>query len=157
MSNLNRKITQNKSKHLLVENELNKLKTFESSYFNGKNHFEEDGVQNYLVFQPMYRYFKTDSSCHISSWTSKGLSNESIKPPSAPNKFITPSLNYLGTKIRVKLSGSCLKQDKVTYAHGNIVNVYIVYGINKKKYSNQQSFIRKLFIWYCYIDQKCRY
>ena len=58
LSNLNRKITQNKSKHLLVENELNKLKTFDSSYFIGKSHFEEDGTQNYLVFQPMYRYFK---------------------------------------------------------------------------------------------------
>ena len=89
LSNLNRKITQNKSKHLLVENELNKLKTFDSSYFSGKNHFEEDGVQNYLVFQPMYRYFETDSSCHILSWTSKGLSNESIKPPSTPNNFLT--------------------------------------------------------------------
>ena len=31
LSNLNRKITQNKSKNLLVENELNKLKTFDSS------------------------------------------------------------------------------------------------------------------------------
>ena len=81
----------------------------------------------------MYRYFKTDSSYHILSWTSKGLSNESIKPPSAPNNFLTPSLHYLGTKIRVKLSGSCLKQDKVTYAHGNIVNIYIVYDINKKR------------------------
>ena len=54
----NRKITQNKSKHLLVENELNKLKTFDSSYFIGKSHFGEDGTQNYLVFQPIYRYFK---------------------------------------------------------------------------------------------------
>ena len=111
LSSLNRKITQNKSKHLLVENESNKLKTFDSSYFIGKSHFEEDGVQNYLVFQPLYKYFKTDSSYHILSWTSKGLSDESIKPPSAPNNFLAPSLNYVGTKIRVKFSGSCLKQD----------------------------------------------
>ena len=46
LSNLNRKITANKSKHLLVENELNKLKTFDSSYFIGKSHFEEDGPKN---------------------------------------------------------------------------------------------------------------
>ena len=52
LSSLNRKITSNKSKHLLVENELKKLKTFDSSYFIGKSHFEEDGTQNYLVFQP---------------------------------------------------------------------------------------------------------
>ena len=56
--NLNRKTTSNKTKHLLAENELNKLKTFHLSYFIGKSHFEEDGTQNYLVFQPMYKYFK---------------------------------------------------------------------------------------------------
>ena len=53
LSSLNRKFTSNKSKHLLVENELKNLKTFDSSYFFGKSHFEEDGTQNYLVFQPM--------------------------------------------------------------------------------------------------------
>ena len=58
LSSLNRKITSNKAKHVLVENELKKLKTFDSRYFIGKSHFQEDGVQNYLVFQPMYRYFK---------------------------------------------------------------------------------------------------
>ena len=41
LSSLNRKITSNKSKHLLVENELKKLKTFDSSCFIGKSHFEE--------------------------------------------------------------------------------------------------------------------
>ena len=45
LSSLNRKIMSNKSKHLLVENELKKLK----SYFLEKSHFE-DGKQNYLVF-----------------------------------------------------------------------------------------------------------
>ena len=32
LSNLNRKITKNKTDHLLVQNKLNKLKTFDSSY-----------------------------------------------------------------------------------------------------------------------------
>ena len=80
----------------------------------------------------MYRHFKTDSSYNISSWTSKGLSNESIKPPSAPNNFLAPSLSYLGTKTKVKFSGSCLKQNKVTYTHKKIVKIYIVSEINKK-------------------------
>ena len=31
LSSLNRKVTSNKTKHLVVENELNKLKTFDSS------------------------------------------------------------------------------------------------------------------------------
>ena len=77
LSSLNRKITANKSKHLLVENESNKLKTFDSSYFIGKSHFEEDGTQNYLVFQLMYKYFKVITNTdYISSWKSKGLSSD---------------------------------------------------------------------------------
>ena len=50
----------NKSKHLLVKNELKKLEKFDAAYFRGKNYFDGDnGTQNYLVFQPMYKYFKT--------------------------------------------------------------------------------------------------
>ena len=32
---------------------------------------------------------------------------------------------------KVEFTGSCLKQDKITYAHGKIVNIYIVYEISK--------------------------
>ena len=81
---LTEKITKNKKDHLIVQNELNKLKTFDSSYFNGKGHFDEDGTQNYLVFQPIIRYFKVNTisnTDYISSWKSKGLSAESFKPP----------------------------------------------------------------------------
>ena len=130
LSSLNKKLTQNKTKHLLVENELNK--TFNSGYFIGKNHFEADGTQNYLVFQPMNKYLKIANSDYVLSWESKGLSNESITSPSAPNNFLSPSLNSLSTKIRVRFSGSCLKQDKITYTHEKIVNIYIVYEIKKK-------------------------
>ena len=46
------KINSNKTKHVLVENELRKLKKkIGQSYFKCKNHFEEDGrpnVQNIL-------------------------------------------------------------------------------------------------------------
>ena len=35
-----------------------KLQAFDSSYFCDKSHFEHNGTQNYLVFQPMYRCFK---------------------------------------------------------------------------------------------------
>ena len=44
---------------------------------------------------------------------------------------MTPSLNYPGPKIRVKFNGSCLKQDKITYTHGKIARIYIVYEISK--------------------------
>ena len=128
---LNRKITQNKTKRLLVENECNKFITFDSSYSIGKSHFGEDGTQNYLVFQPMNKYLEVDNSDYISSWKSKGLSDETIITPSSRINFFSPSLNYLRTKIRIKFNRSCLKQDKITYTHGKIVNIYIVYEINK--------------------------
>ena len=44
---LNKKINSNKTKHLLVENKLKKLKAFDSIYFRCKIHFEEDSTQNY--------------------------------------------------------------------------------------------------------------
>ena len=59
LQNLNRKITSNKIKHLLVENELKKLQKLDTSYFRGKNYCSDDVTQNYLVFQPMKKYFKT--------------------------------------------------------------------------------------------------
>ena len=108
LSNLNRKITTNKTKHLLVENELNKLKTSDSSYFIGKSYFDEDGTQNYLVFQLLNKYFKLiTNTVFILSWQSKGLSTENINPPTAS---LSPSINYVGNKIGVKFNGSCLKQ-----------------------------------------------
>ena len=49
LSSLNRKITSNKAKHLLVENQLKKLKSFDLVYFLGKIRFDKDGAENYLV------------------------------------------------------------------------------------------------------------
>ena len=132
LPSLNRKITSNKSKHLLIENEFKELETFDSSYYIGKSHFEEDGAQHYWVFPPMYRYFKrVVNSEYILSWKSKGLSDENIAPPSAPHNFLNLLLSYLSTKTRVRFSGSSLKQDRITNNHGKIVNIYIVFEINK--------------------------
>ena len=118
------------AKIIELENNIKKLQTFDSSYFKGKSHFEEDGVQNYLVFQPMYRYFKMITNTdYISSWKSKGLSAESIKPPTTSDNSLTPALNYYGTKIRVKFTGSCLKQSNISCTHEKVINIYIVYEL----------------------------
>ena len=61
-----------------MENELKKLETIDDSiYFCGKNHFEDDGTQNYSVFQAASRYFKTVSANYSSilSWKPKELSD----------------------------------------------------------------------------------
>ena len=139
LSSLNRKITQNKTKHLLVENELNKLKTFDLNYFARKSHFEEDGVQNYLVFQPINKYFKVNTitnTNYVLPWKSKGLSAESIKPPTISDNSLTPELNYYGTKTRVTFTESRLKQDKIIYTHKKVANIYIVYKLGAFSSSN---------------------
>ena len=128
LSNPNRKTATNKTKHLLVENELNKLKTFDSSYFIGKSYFEEDDTQNYLVFQPLNKYFKLITNIlSILLSQAKRLSAENIDPPTT---CLSPSINYVGNKIRVKFDGSCFKQsNKLAYTHKIIVNIYIVYEL----------------------------
>ena len=137
LSNLNRKLTENKTKHLLVENKLKKLKTFDSSYFIGKSHFEEDGVQNYLVFQPINKYCNAITNTdYDSSWKSKGLSAESIKPPTTSDNSFPPILNYYGGKTRVKFTGSCLKKPKISYTHRKVVNIYIVYELGASSSHN---------------------
>ena len=50
LTDLNTNIISNKTKDLVIENELKKLKIFDSSYFQGKSRFEDDGTQNWLVF-----------------------------------------------------------------------------------------------------------
>ena len=129
LSSLNRKVTANKSKN--IENKLKKLKTFDSSYFIGKNHFEEDGTQNYLVFQPINRHFIVIANTdYVSSWKSKGLSAETIKPPTTSDNSLTSTLSYYDTKTRVKFTGSFLQQPKASYTHGATVNIYIVYELD---------------------------
>ena len=137
MSSLNKIIILNKIKHLVLENELKKLKAFDSSYFYGKSYFEEDGTQNCLVFQPIHRYFKRIDSIDNASyknyvyyWKSKGLSDEKINSIKTTDYRTTPHWDYYNTaKIRVKFNGSCLKQDQPILLYGGIVNVYIFYEI----------------------------
>ena len=133
------------AENLIVGNELKKLETCDSIYFQDKSHFEDDGIQNWLVFQTVSRYFQAISAndSNILSWKSKGLSDQSIKPPTASNKMVNPSLDFVGTKGRVKFNGDCLKQEKITCNHGKIVNMYIVYeierSINISSYSTLES------------------
>ena len=74
-----------------------------------------------------------DSGNYIYLWKSIVLSDKRFNSNTASNYFITPELRFYGTKTRVEFNGSCVTQDKVKvpYNHGKIVNIYIVYEINK--------------------------
>ena len=116
-----KRINTNKTKHLLVENEFKKLKTFDSIYFRGKSYFEEDGTQSYLVFQPMYRYFESVSCVGSGNYVyfgiSIGLSDENVTAPTTSGYSLNPQLSYFSTKTSLEFEGSCLKQDKTTNDH----------------------------------------
>ena len=126
-SDCNTKITD-------IENNVKKLQAYDLSYFRGKKYFDEgDGKQNYLVFLPMRKYFKINMIVNVIdrvlSWQSKGVSNESIKPPTTSDNSLNPTLSYYGTKIRLQFTRSCLKQPNVTFTHKKVVNIHIVYEL----------------------------
>ena len=79
---------------------------------------------------------------YISSWKSKGLSAESIKPPTTSDNSLTPVLNYYGNKVRVKFTGSDLKQSKILYTHGNIVKIYTVYELGASCSNNSDPILK---------------
>ena len=54
-----------------------------------------------------------------------------MKTPTTSDQMLNPSLDYVGTKTRAKFNGDCLKQEKITFNHGKIVNIYIVYEIER--------------------------
>ena len=64
---------------------------------------------------------------YVSSWKRKGLSAQSIKLPTTSDNSLTPIFYYYSTKTRVKITGSCLKQPKISYIHRKVVNIYIIY------------------------------
>ena len=153
VSSLNDKIAINNTKNESIENQIKKLKTLDLSYFIGKSHFEEDGTQNYLVFRSLNKYFKLIANTdYVSSWESKGLSAKTIKPPSTSDNSLTPGVSYYGTKTRVKFTGSCLKQPKISYTHGTIVNIYIVYELGASGSNDNDPTLKKSFIWCNYFD-----
>ena len=99
------------------------------AYFRGKDYIQ----QNYLVFKPKYKYFKTFADSHftfVSSWESKGLSNEKIISPKTTDTDSSPKVIYNNGGVHLRLISDYLKQDKVVYNHGSIVNIYVVYELS---------------------------
>ena len=74
--------------HNLVDNELKKIQTFDSSPFIGQNYFNNDGAQLFLTFQPIFKTIATFSglSDRISEWESTWLSNEKNMLPYTTSK-----------------------------------------------------------------------
>ena len=55
------------------------------------------------------------------------MSDKVIKPSNSDK--LVPKLDYTGKRMYVTIRRSCLKQDKITFNHKNIVNIYIAYDL----------------------------
>ena len=72
---------------------------------------------------------KTGNTNSISSWESKGLSDEVFKPP-IKNNSLAPKLEYINERMFAKFDGSCLiKRGEFTF-NKKAVNIYIVYHLD---------------------------
>ena len=139
------------AKIIKVKNNIKKLRTFNSGCFRGKNFFDEDGTQNYLVFLPIIRYFRLITNTkYISSWKSKGLYDETVTLYATSDNSLTQWIDYYGTKVRLQFNKSCLKQsNKITYDYAHRVNVYIVYKLGASSSNDSDPTLS--------FNKKCRY
>ena len=94
------------------------------------------------MFQPIYRFSKKiGNTSHTSPWKAKGLSDQSIKAPATSDNSLFSSLNHIGFRTRINFDGQCLKQnDKVTFNHKPVVNIYIAYEINLWSFKQSADF-----------------
>ena len=114
---------------------MKKPKIFDLSNFRGKGYFGNNS-KNYLVFEASQKHILLDydggaSYESILLWLSKEVSKEVIKPPRFNNNILSPKLEHIANKEKVKFNGSCLAQDRIRYTPKTIVNIHIVYEITK--------------------------
>ena len=83
---------------------------------------------------------------YVSSWKSKELSAKSIKPLATSDNSFTPALSSYGAKTGAKFVGSCLKQPKISFTHGKVENIYIVYELCASSSHNNDPTLKKSFI-----------
>ena len=70
-----------------------------------------------MIFQPFSKYFSYfENTIKVSSWISKGMSEESSFAPKWVDKYLIP---------RVKFNGNYLRQDNISFIHGILQTRYM--------------------------------
>ena len=143
LKDISDRVTKNKSKDLLLDDELKKLKTFNADYFEGRNYFEGGGgTQNMLVFQVKGEYFVLASLSNTErpAWKSKGTSNENFyyNGGNIDKKLRKPTHVSLG-------SDQYFFQDAAKAIASSVVNAYICYKLLLKTINSDNVFKNCLF------------
>ena len=105
----------------------------------GKNFIED----SYLYFKPEYRYFKTTGIKSVLSWKSIGLSDEKLKSIQDDN---FPELLYDKEKAYLNFGNNVLSEEKITYTHDHIINLYITYSMPYITYRSDPDTIGQCFL-----------
>ena len=94
--------------------------------------------QSYFHFEPKAKSFSR-SGGSISSWILAGIHNDSKNTDlfSVNNSSInSPTLLNQGNTFGVTFNGNYMKQNKLDYAHGTVINIYIVYELKNRTINN---------------------
>ena len=139
------RVTKNKNKHLLVKNEVIKLKALALSYFWGKNYFEgNDGAQNASVFQTMQKHFDLRNVDDVSKWKSNRLSNQYLDAVGTLGDVVL-SKPIKPMHVIFKRKGTLVQNDIDIIAVGPVINIYIVYKTSSKTINSNFVFKNCLF------------
>ena len=87
-------------------------------------HYIEDG---YLYFKPEHRYFEMTGIKYALSWKSIGLSDEKLR--SVQDGYF-PELWHDKERTYINFRNGVLAQEKISYTHNHIVNLYIIYSMS---------------------------
>ena len=92
----------------------------------------------------MYIYFKIIAGVVMEKTFIAGIGDCLTKDLILLQRQIILCLDYYGAKTRVQFFRGCLKQDKVIFNHGRVVNIYIVYEtvriVNLSKRSSNDNY-----------------
>ena len=76
------------------------------------------------------------------------MSNEKIKPHITANHSLSAKLVWMSSsRTRVRLKGSCFKQDKVTFTPKSVLNLFIVCEIGVRSQDLNTAFTLKDFFF----------
>ena len=83
-----------------------------------------------MLFLTNYKYIidsTNNNTVYAHSWQSNGISHERLNASGkSTSNDEAPIVKYENGFVSLKFSGDLLKQNKVTYAHGKIINICIV-------------------------------
>ena len=104
----------------------------ESSFNRGFYYYTQ---QSYFVFESKSKSF-TKNGGDIHAWISTGIHNDSnntdLFSVNNSNKN-SPTLLNKNNRLGVTFNGNYMKQNKLGYAHGKIVSLYIVYELKNRR------------------------